>query len=195
MNQHVRSFFGQKSALFFDSGSWEQENIYITVIKKKSNGIWEKPSENEGKKIKLNLGELIMVRRVFMGIENRWSTVHKFNDIQTRISINADTNNSEQIWFNIEDYHKSLQPPETEIFLLLLAHIIDEKITHATGRKQNYGANQSYTTRKTVLNKTNTQNQRAKPEESPKRHSNTRIPKKQDKEVKREKYFCKTYSR
>lgn len=138
MEQHVRSFFGQKSALFLDSGSWFQENIYLTVIKKKSNGIWEKPSENEGRKIKLNLGEILMLRRVFMGLETRWSTVHRFKDNQTRISVNADPKNSEQVWFNIEEYHKSIQPPETELFLLLLAHIIDEKIKYATGRKEEY---------------------------------------------------------
>lgn len=144
MKRHQRSFFGQKSGIIFDSGDYDQEYVYITFLKKISENLWEKPSEKQGKKIKLNLGELIMIRRVLMGIDNKWSTVHKFKDEQTIINFSKDQNNTEQIWINVDTYRKNLRPPETEIFLLLIAHVIDEKIEYSTGINSNLKDQVSY---------------------------------------------------
>jgi hypothetical protein len=107
----------------------------MTFIKKQQNGIWEKPSENQGKKIKLNLGELIMIRRVLSGLDDKWSTIHTFKEEKTQISVSRNKNNQEQIWINADSYSKNIKLPETEIFQLLLNHIIDEKIIYSTCNK------------------------------------------------------------
>ncbi len=142
MRRHNRSFFGQKSGLIFDSGDWDIEYAYLTCIKKNPEKGWEKPSLGQGKKIKLNLGEIIMIRRVLMGVEDRWSTVHKFNDEQSTIGISRDKTNHEQIWVNINSYSKNIRPPETEIFLMLLVHVINEKIENATTNSKKFDKNE-----------------------------------------------------
>ena len=143
MKRHVRSFFGQKTGIIFDSDDQSSEYAYMTFIRKQQNGIWEKPSERQGKKIKLNLGELIMIRRVLAGLDDKWSTVHTFKEqktfkeIKTQISVSRNINDRKQIWMNVDSYSKNIKLPETEIFQLLLNHIIDEKITYSTGNKVN----------------------------------------------------------
>ena len=86
MQKHQRSFFGQKVGMIFDSGNWDHEYAYITFLRKKESGTWEKPSNGEGKRIKVNLGELIMLSKVLDGSLDRWSTVHSFKEIKTTIS-------------------------------------------------------------------------------------------------------------
>ncbi|MHA1819507.1 MAG: hypothetical protein ACTSU2_09955 [Promethearchaeota archaeon] len=132
MRRHQRSFFGQKVGMIFDSGDYTQENIYLTFIRKLEDDSWEKPSLKQGKKIKLNLGEILMFRSVLMGTLDKWTTVHKYDDNATSISI-SHGKQREEIWFNVERYSKNLQPPETEILLLILTHVIEEKIKYATG--------------------------------------------------------------
>ncbi|MHA1728820.1 MAG: hypothetical protein ACTSWY_08820, partial [Promethearchaeota archaeon] len=121
---------------------------------KSENGTWEKPSERQGKKIKLNLGELIMIQKVLAGINERWSTVHKFNDEQTSISFNTDKNDRKQIWINVDSYRKNLREPETDLLLMLVQHIIKEKIEHATGlqKQGNNGSQIPKITRKEPSN-------------------------------------------
>jgi hypothetical protein len=138
MKRHTRSFFGQKTGIIFDSGDYTQESVYLTFIKKLPSEIWEKPSEGQGIKIKMNLGELIMIRRVLMFMDDRWSTVHKYNEEQTSISVNRNNPEEEEIWISVDKgkdkdkYSKNLRPPETEILLMLLNHVLEEKIANAT---------------------------------------------------------------
>ena len=137
MKRHIRSFFGQKTGIIFDSDDQSSEYSYVTFIRKQQNGIWEKPSERQGKKIKLNLGELIMIRRVLAGLDEKWSTIHTFKEEKTQISVSRNINDREQIWINADSYSKNIKLPETEIFQLLLNHIIDEKIIYSTCNKPN----------------------------------------------------------
>ncbi len=111
MKRHIRSFFGQKTGIIFDSDDQSSEYAYMTFIKKQSSGIWEKPSERQGKKIKLNLGELIMIRRVLAGLDEKWSTIHTFKEEKTQISVSRNNNNREQIWINVDSYSKNIKLP------------------------------------------------------------------------------------
>ncbi len=79
----------------------------------------------------MNLGELIMIQKVITGKTQKWSTVHKFGEITTSITINKNPD-TKDIWFTITGYSKNIRSPETEIFALILNHIIKEKIDHAT---------------------------------------------------------------
>ena len=51
-NHHNKSFFGTDSAILFDSGQLSSPAIFLTSIKKKEGGSWEKPSQKEGRAIK-----------------------------------------------------------------------------------------------------------------------------------------------
>ncbi|MBN2155262.1 MAG: hypothetical protein JW776_04415 [Candidatus Lokiarchaeota archaeon] len=135
MQRHQRSFFGQKVGMIFDSGKWDEDYAYLTFLRKKNDGTWEKPTLKEGKYVKLNLGELILFRKVLDGTSERWSTVHSFNGTKTTISIQKHAQNSGEIWINVDTYGKNLRSPETDILEMLLKHIIKEKIVRATVRK------------------------------------------------------------
>ena len=60
-NTHSQSFFGQSTGLTIQSISKEQPFIFFKCIKKKADKSWEKPSKGEGKVIKCNLEEIIMI--------------------------------------------------------------------------------------------------------------------------------------
>ena len=132
MERHQRSFFGQKIGLIFDSGMWDDEYSYFTLLRKKESGTWEKPSNGEGKRIKVNLGELVMMGKVLEGTLPRFSTVHSFKDLKTSISFAQNVNKAGEIWMNVDKYAKNLRSPETDILRMILNHIIKEKIVRAT---------------------------------------------------------------
>ena len=83
---HNKSFFGSKVGMFFDSGSWTSQHFYLKFIKKKHNGVWEKPSQKEGKSIKFSLEAVTQVLRVLNKEVLTWSTVHVFEENKTSIS-------------------------------------------------------------------------------------------------------------
>jgi hypothetical protein len=132
MQRHQRSFFGQKVGMIFDSGKWDENCSYLTFLRKMDSGVWEKPSLSQGKKIKLNLGELIMIHKVLEGTLDRWATVHRFKEIQTTISFAKNKHKAGEFWVNVDTYAKNLRSPETDILLMILTHIIKEKIVRAT---------------------------------------------------------------
>jgi len=131
MERHQRSFFGQKVGIIYDSGSWDDESIYLTFLKQLDDKTWEKPSRQMGKKIKLNLGEQIMIAKVLSGELKDWSTVHKFKEQNTSISVNRDE--KENVWIKVDAYRKRITSPELEILLMMIEHVIHEKIVHSTG--------------------------------------------------------------
>ena len=136
MERHQRSFFGQKVGMIFDSGMWNDDCSYFTLLRKKESGTWEKPSNGEGKRIKVNLGELVMMGKVLDGTLDRFSTVHSFKEIKTSISFAKNANKAGEIWMNVDKYAKNLKSPETDILRMILKHIIKEKIVRATVPKK-----------------------------------------------------------
>ena len=132
MERHQRSFFGQKVGMIFDSANWDHEYAYLTFVRKKNDGTWEKPSNGEGKRVKLNMGELIMVIKVLEGSLDRWSTVHSFKEQRSSISCSKNPSKQGEIWINVDKYAKNLRSPESDILQMILNHIIAEKIANAT---------------------------------------------------------------
>jgi len=132
-NIHSQSFFGQSTGLTIQSISKEQPFIFFKCIKKKADKSWEKPSKGEGKIIKCNLEEIIMIQQVLSQKIKLWSTYHVFNKIKTQISFKWEQGNNKKLWINIGSYSKMLNLAQIEIFRLLLKHIIKEKIKYATG--------------------------------------------------------------
>ncbi|MBD3213449.1 MAG: hypothetical protein GF311_12650 [Candidatus Lokiarchaeota archaeon] len=133
-NTHNYSFFGQKSALIIKSSSNSEPYLFIQCLKTHEDGVWEKPSQGEGKVIKLSLEEMAMVLQVLQMRIPKWSAYHSFNDTDTQIRLNWD-NSKQKAWFNIGEYRKSLDVAQIEILKLLLKHMLLEKIEFGTSRK------------------------------------------------------------
>jgi len=130
VDKHNKSFFGQSTGMFIQSSSKSDPFIFLQFIKKKENGTWEKLSLKEGKTIKCNLEEIIMMLRVLEGKEKSWSTVHVFKEEKTSISLSWE--GEAKLWFNVGEYPKMLKFAQIEILRRLIDHILQEKIEFAT---------------------------------------------------------------
>ena len=140
MDRHNQSFFGQKTAILFDSGFSSDAYSYFRFIKKTDAG-WEKPSENGGKSIKLSIMEMICIADVLAGENDSWSTVHRFNTDTTSLSFVCEDRAKKVFKFSVSgnngngSYVKQIYYPESKFLHSLLDHIIQEKIENATGNK------------------------------------------------------------
>ena len=118
VDKHNQSFFGQSTGMFVQSSSKDEPCIFLQFIKKKENGTWEKLSLKEGKTIKCNLEEIIMVLRVLEGKVKSWSTVHVFKEEKTSISVSWE--GEAKLWFNVGGYPKMLKFAQIEILRRLI---------------------------------------------------------------------------
>ncbi len=153
VDRHSQSFFGQSTGLTLVSSSKTEPFIFFKCIKKKPDGSWEKPSLGEGKTIKCNLDEIVMILEVLKRNRDSWSSYHNFKDIKTQISFKWEDSAKQKLLIYIDKYSKMLNFAQTEIFRMLLKHIIKEKIEFATvlklslkkspvgGSKENYEKN------------------------------------------------------
>jgi len=139
VDKHSQSFFGQSTGLTLLSSSKSDSFIFFKCIKKKSDGSWEKPSLGEGKTIKCNLDEIIMILDVLQRNSDSWSSYHNFNDVKTQISFKWEDGAKKKLLIYIGNYSKMLNFSQTEIFRLLLTHILEEKIEFATISKMPSG--------------------------------------------------------
>ena len=131
-DNHNISFFGQATGLTLQSISKDVPYIFFTVIKKKPDGNWEKPSNREGKTVRISLEEMVMILKVLKQKKNSWSVYHSYKDENTPIVFNWEANGKDKLWINIGNYSKLLNEPQIEVFKLLLKHLIKEKIEFAT---------------------------------------------------------------
>lgn len=135
-DQHNVSFFGQKNALLINSPSMTEGHVFFRMIKAKPNGVWEKPSLNEGKVVSLKLLELASVLEVLDHNEASWKTVHKRkNGVSTNISFKWAADHK-AVWINIGEYGKNLSGGELRLFTKLMEHWFEEKIEYATSSKK-----------------------------------------------------------
>ncbi len=139
VDKHSQSFFGQSTGLTLLSSSKSDSFIFFKCIKKKPDGSWEKPSLGEGKTIKCNLDEIVMILDVLQRNSDSWSGYHSFNDVKTQISFKWEDGAKKKLLIYIGNYSKMLNFSQTEIFRLLLAHILEEKIEFATISKMPSG--------------------------------------------------------
>jgi len=132
VDKHSQSFFGQSTGLTLLSSSKSDSFMFFKCIKKKPDGSWEKPSLGEGKTIKCNLDEIVMILDVLQRNSDSWSSYHNFNDVKTQISFKWEDGAKKKLLIYIGNYSKMLNFSQTEIFRLLLKHILEEKIEFAT---------------------------------------------------------------
>ena len=139
VDKHSQSFFGQSTGLTLLSSSKSDSFIFFKCIKKKADGSWEKPSLGEGKTIKCNLDEIVMILDVLQRNCDSWSSYHNFKDVKTQISFKWEDGAKKKLLIYIGNYSKMLNFSQTEIFRLLLKHILEEKIEFATISKMPSG--------------------------------------------------------
>jgi len=132
VDKHSQSFFGQSTGLTIRSSSKTEPFIFLKCIKKKPDGSWEKPSLGEGKTIKCNLDEIIMILDVLNRNRASWTSFHNFNDVKTQISFKWEDDAKQKLLIYIGKYSKMLKFAQIEIFRLLLKHILNEKIEFST---------------------------------------------------------------
>ena len=132
VNSHSHSFFGQNTGLIIYSSSKEESFIFFRCIKRKPDGIWEKPTSGEGKVIKCTLDEMVMILQVLNRDLLNWQSFHTYNDIKTPISFGWEDEKAKVLWINIANYSKMLKFAQAEILKLLISHILKEKIKYST---------------------------------------------------------------
>jgi hypothetical protein len=132
VDKHSQSFFGQSTGLTIQSSSRTDPFIFLKCIQKKSDGDWEKPSQGEGKTIKLNLDEIVMISEVLNRKLDKWSSFHNFNQIKTQITFQWEDQSKNKLKIYIDKYSKMLNFAQSEILRRLLEHLLEEKIVYAT---------------------------------------------------------------
>jgi hypothetical protein len=134
VNNHSHIFFGKSSGLKIQSSSQTDPFIFFQCIKKKQDYSWEKSSNGEGKTIKINMDEMVMILEVLKKKMKSWSSYHKFNELKTQISFKWEDEKQQRLYINIGDYSKMLNFAQSEILRLLMDHLLEEKIENATSR-------------------------------------------------------------
>ena len=132
VDKHNQSFFGKASGLTIQSSSKNDPFIFFQCIQKKQDDSWEKPSNGEGKTIKINMDEMVMILEVLNKKIQNWSSYHKFNEVNTQISFKWEDEKLQRLYINIGKYSKMLNYAQTEILRLLMKHLLREKIENAT---------------------------------------------------------------
>ena len=138
---HSKSFFGQNARLIVNTPSKTEPFFFMRCIKKKPEGVWEKPSKGEGKVIKFSIEEAVMILQVLNRKLLTWKSYHTYKDNKTTISFNWEDDKAKTLWINIANYSKMLNFSQAEILRLLLTHILNEKIKYATHSNRKKSSN------------------------------------------------------
>jgi len=129
---HTKTFFGQKKGLILTSPAKSVPYIFLGCIARKADGTWEKVSEKEGKTVKLSLEEIICILEVLNKKSANWRGTHVFKERKTEIYVGWESETREVIRIKIGEYVKKLRFPNLNLFILMLEHILGEKIEYAT---------------------------------------------------------------
>lgn len=129
---HTKTFYGQKTSVRVSSPSKQVPYIFLSCINRKDDGTWEKPSEGEGKTVRLSIEEIICILEVLNRRSANWRGYHVFKDRKTEIYAGWDDESRQVLQFKIGEYKKKLRFPNLNFLALMLDHILKEKIKFAT---------------------------------------------------------------
>ena len=127
---HNKTFFGQDSALIVQSSTRKDPATFFKFFQKKQDGAWERPSEGEGLTAKFAMRELVFILRVLSRETEDWTAMHQFQDKTTNFHLRRTSDNT--LRFNAQSYTVELDYGQADILRMLLKHILEEKIIHAT---------------------------------------------------------------
>jgi len=131
-DKHNKSFFGHNTGIIIESPKKSVPYIFLTCIKRKDDGTWEKTSKGEGKTVKLSIEEIICILEVIKGNHAKWRGYHVFKDYRTEILVSWEDETKQTIVLKVSDYEKKMSFPNLNFFKLLLDHLLLEKIEFAT---------------------------------------------------------------
>ena len=129
---HRKNFYGQTTGLQLTSPSKTVPFLFLAIIKRRDNGVWENPAMGEGKVVKLSIEEIICILDVLKKGSGSWRGYHVFRDYKTEIYVGWESEARRVIIFRVGDYEKKLRFPNINLLTLLLDHILHEKIQFAT---------------------------------------------------------------
>ena len=129
---HIKTFYGQKKSVRVSSPSKQVPYIFLSCINRKNDGSWEKPSEGEGKTVRLSIEEIICILEVLYRRSANWRGYHVFKDRKTEIYVGWEDESRQVLRVKIGEYIKKLVFPNLNFLTLLLDHILNEKIEFAT---------------------------------------------------------------
>ena len=133
VDAHDYSFFGQNTGLIVRSRKMTDAYIFLTCVRKKQDGNWEKTSQKEGKTIKISLEEMVSFLAVFNKYFPSWKGFHRFRGEDTAIELISRENLKAPFLLKVGPYIKPFTYAQAEIFRMLLQHMINEKIEHLNG--------------------------------------------------------------
>jgi hypothetical protein len=127
---HTKTFYGQKRSVRVTSPSKQVPYIFLSCINRKDDGSWEKPSEGEGKTVRLSIEEIICILEVLNRRSANWRGYHVMR--KTEIYVGWEDESRQVLQIRIGDYSKKLRFPNLNLMTLMLDHILSEKIEFAT---------------------------------------------------------------
>lgn len=133
VDAHDYSFFGQNTGLIVRSRKVTDAFIFLTCVRKKQDGNWEKTSQKEGKTIKVSLEEMVSFLAVFDKKFPSWKGFHRFRGEDTPIELISRDEAKSPFLLKVGPYIKPFTFAQAEIFRMLLQHMIKEKIEHLNG--------------------------------------------------------------
>ena len=129
---HTKTIYGQKSSLIITSPAKMVPYIFLSCIKRKNDGTWEKTTKGEGKTVKLSIEEIICILEVLNRRSANWRGYHVFKDRKTEIYVGWEDESRQVLQVRIADYIKKVRFPNLNFMTLMLDHILQEKIEFAT---------------------------------------------------------------
>ena len=129
---HTKTIYGQKSSLIITSPAKMVPYIFLSCIKRKDDGTWEKTTKGEGKTVKLSIEEIICILEVLNRRSANWRGYHVFKDRKTEIYVGWEDESRQVLQVRIADYIKKVRFPNLNFMTLMLDHILQEKIEFAT---------------------------------------------------------------
>lgn len=129
---HTKTFYGQKKSVRVTSPSKQVPYIFLSCLNRKNDGSWEKPSEGEGKTVRLSIEEIICILEVLNRRSANWRGYHVFKERKTEIYVGWEDESRQVLQFRIGEYTKKLRFPNLNFMTLMLDHILNEKIEFAT---------------------------------------------------------------
>ena len=128
------AFFGD-TILSLSSNTVKESFMFLSCIKKKADGSYEKPSQGEGKTVKINIGEMAKILLILKAKIKSWDATHEYKEQKTFISFKLEKK-GKSLQIIIGDYTKVLSQDEIIVFKIILKQIFTEKlISLATEQK------------------------------------------------------------
>ena len=129
---HTKTFYGQKTSVRITSPSKQVPYIFLSCIRRKDDGSWERPADGEGKTVRLSIEEIICILEVLNRRSANWRGYHIFKERKTEIYVGWEDQSRQVLRIRIGEYAKKLRFPNLNFLTLILHHILNEKIEHAT---------------------------------------------------------------